>query len=172
MSNPFNLPETRYIPEVDEVSITLARLKTIIAWTNSYNLQCKLGAAKDENGDPIPIQYVGRNRYWMSYAEGYDEVAGPYSLVVVYDLDPSLPDGRTLLVRYKITDSRGNIVQTAAQAQKHMIACQLEADRQEQMKKKDPRLTSSIDIHMPAIYSAKKAMEQLKKTLEKLRGSS
>lgn len=163
MNNPFNLPESKFIPEVDELPITLAKMKKIIEWTNEYNLKCRLGAAQDADGNPIPVQYLGRNRYWISYGEGSDEAVGPYSLISVYDLDPSAIESRTLLVRYRITDSRGNLVQTAAQAQKHIRACRLEAERKEAMAKKDPKLNESVNIHMPAIYKPEKAIEKVQR---------
>lgn len=161
MTNPFNLPETKFVPDVDEKPITLAKMKKIIEWTNEYNLKCRLGAAQDDDGNPIPAQYLGRNRYWMSYGEGQDEAVGPYSMISVYDLNPSAPDSRTLLVRYRITDSRGNLVQTAAQAAKHIQACRLEAERKEAMARKDPKLNESVNIHMPAIYKPVKAIQKV-----------
>jgi hypothetical protein len=161
MPNPFNLPEAKYVPEVDEVPITLAKLKKIIEWCNAYNLKCKLGAAQDDDGNAIPLNYVGRNRYWLSMGEGQDEAVGPYSMVSLYDLNPSASDSRTLLVRYRITDSRGDIVQTAAQAAKHIHACRLEAERKEAMARKDPKLNETVNIHMPSVYKPSKAIEKV-----------
>jgi hypothetical protein len=163
MPNPFNFPETKFCPEVDEVLITLAKLKKIVEWSNAYNLKCRLGAAKDDDGNPIPLNYMGHNRYWISMGEGTDETVGPYSLVSVYDLNPSETDTRTLLVRYKITDSQGGIVQTEAQAAKHIRACRLEAERKEAMAKKDPKLNESVNIHMPAIYRPERASKMVER---------
>jgi hypothetical protein len=163
MTNPFNLIEAKYVPEVDEVPITLAKFKKIIEWSNAYNLSCRLGAANDSEGAAIPVIYLGRNRYWLSLGEGNDEIIGPYSQVSVYDLAPNGIDSGTLLVRYKITDSRGNIVQTAAQAAKHIHACRLEAERKEAMAKKDPKLNEQVAIHMSAVYTPTKAIGKVGK---------
>lgn len=159
----FGLSENRFVPEVDELNITLYRLKQVIEWTNEYNYLCRMGAARDQNDDPIPVQYIGKNRYWMNTGEGQDDKVGPYSLISVYDLDPTAPEGRRLLVRYRLTDARGKLVQTMAQAEKHIIACRLEAERKERMAKKNPRLNTTIDIHLPQIYSPAKAASKVEK---------
>jgi hypothetical protein len=163
----FRLPDVKFVPEVDEIPITLAKFKSVIEWANHYNLQSKLGK-NDHDGDAIPTRYIGRNRYWISESVGHDETVGDYALFSVYDLDPRAPDGRVLLVRYRLTDARGDLVQTQAQAAKHIQACRLEVERQEAMEKKDPKLNQTVNIHMPAIYKPAKAQA---KALETLNGS-
>ena len=155
----FKIPEVRYIPEVDEVPITLTSLKAQIEWINAYNLQCRLGA-DDLNGDEIPIRYISRNRYWIHESEGIDATVGPYVQFSVYDLDPRSPDGRRLLIRYKLTDENGNIVQTVAMARKHIEAARLEATRAELMAKKDPKLNNVVKIHMPEVFAPEEAMQR------------
>jgi len=160
----FKLPEARFVPEVDEKPITYIKLKDIIEWLAEYNL-CSCIGKNDQVGDAIPARYLGHNRYWITESQGQDDAIGAYSLFSIYDLDPRSPDGRVLLIRYRLTDSRGDLVQTRAQAIKHIRAARLEAERAERMKKKDPKLTSTISIHMPAIYKPVKAQ---KKALEAL----
>jgi hypothetical protein len=155
----FKLPEIRFIPDVDEMPITLENLKAQIEWINSYNLQSRLGA-DDPNGDPVPVRYIGKNRYWIHESEGVDPTVGSYAQFSVYDLDPRAPDGRRLLVRYKLTDEEGNIVQTVAMARKHIEAARLEAERSEAMKRKDPKLNETVKIHMPAIYTPEEAIKK------------
>jgi hypothetical protein len=157
MPNPFNLPEVTTIPGTDEVPVTLAKFKKICEWTNDHNLQCKLGAETDNDGSPIPVYCVGKNHYWLSYGEGQDDAIGPYILISVYDVHEGM-EKKVLLKRYRITDSRGNIVQTADMAQKHIRACRLEAERKEAMARKDPKLNEAVNIHMPAIYKPEKAL--------------
>lgn len=152
----FKLPEVKFVPEVDEIPVTLAKFKDIIDWSNAYNLASRMGQ-NDQAGDAIPARYIGKNRYWIAESEGQDEKVGPYASFSIYDLDPRAPDGRVLLVRYRLTDSRNNLVQTQAQASKHIAAARLEAERKERMAKKDPKLNDSVDIHMPAIYTPAKA---------------
>ena len=163
----FNLPNIRFVPEVDEISITLAKFKKQIDWMNAYNCASRLGQ-NDPEGDAIPARYIGKNRYWAVEGEGIDDKVGAYPLFAIYDLDPRATDGRVLLVRYKITDSQGNAVQTQAMAAKHIHAARLEAERKERMAKKDPKLNLNVNIHMPAIYRPDKAQ---KKALEALNGS-
>jgi hypothetical protein len=158
----FKLPDVNFVPEIDEISITLASFKKVVEWANEYNLQSRMGA-DDQNGDSIPARYLGKNRYWIQESEGHDPSVGTYALFSVYDMDPRAPEGRRLLIRYRLTDSRGDLVQTKAQASKHIAACRLEAERKERMAKKDPRLNREVDIHMPAIYKPEKAQ---KKALE------
>lgn len=159
-TNPFGLPDIRFVPEVDELPVTLSKMKKIIEWINDYNLQCRLGAKYDKSGDEIPVQYVGRNRYWIHQVEGRDETIGEHTLFAVYELDPSTDEKRILLCRYVLVDSRGDFVQTAAQARKHLIASRLDAERKERMAKADPKLTDTIKIHMPSIYKPSKAIEK------------
>jgi hypothetical protein len=155
----FKLPDVNFVPEIDEISITLASFKKVVEWANEYNLQSRMGA-DDQNGDPVPPRYLGKNRYWIQEGEGHDSEVGSYALFSVYDMDPRSPDGRRLLVRYRLTDSRGNLVQTQAMAAKHIQACRLEAERKERMAKKDPRLNREVDIHLPAIFKPEKAKEK------------
>lgn len=152
----FKLPDTKFVPDIDEIPVTLAKLKAVIEWINDYNLASKMGR-DDPAGDPIPARYIGKNRYWISEGTGIDEMVGEYPLFSVYDLDPRGTDGRVLLVRYRLTDSRGQLVQTQAMAAKHIQACRLEAERKERMAKKDPRLNQTVDIHLPAIFTPEKA---------------
>ena len=152
----FKLPDINFVPEIDEISITLASFKKVVEWANEYNLQSRMGA-DDPNGDPIPVRYLGKNRYWIQEGEGYDSTVGSYALFSVYDMDPRSPEGRRLLVRYRLTDSRGNLVQTQAMAAKHIQACRLEAERKERMAKKDPKLNQTVDIHLPDIFTPEKA---------------
>lgn len=161
----FKLPETKFVPEVDEISITLARFRSQIDWINEYNLCARQGKL-DPAGDEIPARYIGRNRYWAIEGEGQDPTVGAYPLFSIYDLDPRAADGRVLLARYRITDSGGNLVQTRAMAAKHIQAARLEAERKERMARKDPRLNNTVDVHMPAIYRPAKAQE---KALEALK---
>lgn len=163
----FELPDTKFVPEVDEISITLAKFKSIVEWVNEYNLCSKLGK-NDPAGDAIPARYIGKNRYWIVESEGQDDTVGAYALFSVYDLDPRAADGRVLLVRYRLTDSRGDLVQTQAMAAKHVQAARLEAERKERMAAKNPKLTQEVNIHMPAIYTPAKAQA---KALEALNGT-
>jgi len=155
----FKLPDVRYIPDIDEVPITLARFKQQIEWINEYNLGARLGRL-DPSGDPIPARYIGKNRYWIDEGEGRDEKVGAYPLFVVYDLDPRATDGRLMLIRYKIVDPQGKPVQTQAMAAKHIQAARLEAERKERMEKKNPALNNVVKIHMPAIYRPDKAQQK------------
>jgi hypothetical protein len=152
----FKLPQITFIPEIDEVPITLAKFKSIIDWSNEYNLASRMGQ-NDQAGDPVPARYVGKNRYWITEGEGQDAKVGPYAVFSVYDLDPRAADGKVLLVRYRLTDSRNNLVQTQVQASRHIQAARLEAERKERMAKKDPKLNQMVDIHMPDIYTPVKA---------------
>ena len=152
----FKLPDVNFVPEIDEISITLASFKKVVEWANEYNLQSRMGA-DDQNGDPVPARYLGKNRYWIQEGEGYDSTVGSYALFSVYDMDPRSPECRRLLVRYRLTDSRGNLVQTQAMAAKHIQACRLEAERKERMAKKDPKLNQTVDIHLPDIFTPEKA---------------
>ena len=77
----FKLPDVRYIPDIDEVPITLARFKQQIEWINEYNLAARMGGL-DPAGDNIPARYIGKNRYWANESEGRDEVMGPYPVWV------------------------------------------------------------------------------------------
>ena len=161
----FKLPEVTFVPSIDEIPVTLAKLKEQIDWANAYNLASKL-CQNDQAGDPIPARYLGKNRYWISEGEGQDNKVGPYAIFSVYDLDPRATDGKVLLVRYRLTDSRNNLVQTQAQASKHIHAARLEAERKERMARKDPRLNETVDIHMPAIYTPAKAQAKVLEGLD------
>lgn len=152
----FKLPDVKFVPEVDEMPITLAKFKRMIEWINEYNLASRMGA-NDPAGDPIPTRYIGKNRYWIIEGNGIDEKIGDYALFSLYDLDPRASDGKILLIRYRLTDSRGELVQTQAQAAKHIQAARLDAERKERMARKDPKLTNAVNIHMPAIYKPEKA---------------
>ena len=160
----FNLPDVKFVPEVDEIAITLAGFKKQIDWMNAYNCASRLGQ-NDPEGDVIPARYIGKNRYWAVEGEGIDEKVGAYPLFAIYDLDPRATDGRVLLVRYKITDSQGTTLQTRAMAAKHIRAARLEAERKERMAKKDPRLNHEVNIHMPAVYRPEKAQQKAMEAL-------
>lgn len=163
----FNLPNIKFVPEVDEIAVTLAKFKKQIDWMNSYNCASRLGQ-NDPEGDAIPARYIGKNRYWAVEGEGIDEKVGAYPLFAIYDLDPRAPGGQVLLVRYKITDSQGSLLQTQAMAAKHIQAARLEAERKERMARKDPKLNFGVSIHMPAVYRPGKAQQ---KALEALNES-
>ena len=162
----FQLPDVRFIPGIDEIGITLSKLKNAIEWCNEYNLASRMGGL-DQAGDTIPDRYLGKNRYWISESEGLDPAIGSYPLFCVYDLDPRQPD-KILLIRYRIVDPQGNLVQTQAMAAKHIQAARLEAERKERMAKKDPALNNAIKVKMPDIFRPVKAV---KKALEALNGS-
>ena len=155
----FHLKEVKFVPEIEETPITLAKFKKQIEWINGYNLAARLGKL-DPDGDVIPVRYIGKNRYWVVEGEGSYSIVGAYPLFAVYDLDPTSQDGRVLLVRYKITDNQGHLLQTQAMAAKHIRAARLEAERQERMAKKDPKLNNTVNIHMPAVYRPAKAQEK------------
>ena len=155
----FKLPDVRYIPDIDEVPITLARFKQQIEWINEYNLAARMGGL-DPAGDNIPARYIGKNRYWANESEGRDEAVGPYPVFCIYDLDPRAAEGRILLVKYKIVDPQGEPVQTQAMAAKHIQAARLEAERKERMERKNPALNNQVKIHMPAIYRPEKAQKK------------
>jgi hypothetical protein len=163
----FRLPDVRFVPEIDVVGITLSNLKAQIEWINEYNLAARMGGL-DPAGDPIPARYIGKNRYWMSEGEGRDNTVGSYPLFTLYDLDPRATDGKTLLITYKLVDPHGELVQTQKMAAKHIQAARLEAEREERMKKKDPKLNNTVSLHMPAIYRPAKAQT---KALEALNES-
>jgi hypothetical protein len=160
----FDLPERKFVPDVDEIGINPHRLKQIIEDAEAYNKDCRLWKKyESDTGEEIPEKYRGRNRYWITAGEGQNDKIGVYTVISVYDLDPSDPDGRVLIAKYRperaaYRASNGNEIdatplQTLAQAEKHLKACKLEAERQERMAKKDPKLTSSIKAHIPLLYS-------------------
>ncbi len=155
----FQLPDVKYIPEIDEVPITLARFKQQIEWINEYNLAARLGRL-DPAGDPIPARYIGKNRYWAVEGEGRNDKVGSYPMFIIYDMDPRATDGKLLLIRYKIVDPQGQPVQTQAMAAKHIQAARLEAERKERMARKNPALNNQVKIHMPAIYRPEKAQKK------------
>lgn len=154
---------TKYVPEVDEVPINPYRLREIIQEIAEYNLACRLYEKYDSTGGEIPAKYRGRNRYWVTTSEGHHEIHGDYPLISVYDLDPESPEGRLLICRYRPerpamkTNSGKELpavpLQTLAQAEKQIKAAQLEAERQERMRKKDPRLANDIKIKIPTLMA-------------------
>jgi len=156
----FGLPERRFVPEIDEVPINPFRMKLLIEELETYNLACRQWK-KYYEGEEIPEKYRGRNRYWASPADGNDAEHGPYTIIWIYDLDPSALDGRALIAKYKIARYDGAPLQTLQQAEKHVRAAQLDAERKERQAKKDPRLNNELKVHMPLMYSPTAARRKI-----------
>jgi len=164
----FDLPEVKFNPEIDEVPINPYRLKKIIEDVNLYNKDSRLWKQYEAGGEEIPMQYRGRNRYWLTVGEGQDAKYGPYTVVSLYDLDPQ---EKTLICKYKIVREATKTLtgkeleevplQTLAQAEKYVKAARLEAERQERMAKKDPKLTSEIKAHIPLMMAPDAARKRI-----------
>ena len=73
----FHLKEVKFVPEIEEIPITLAKFKKQIEWFNDYNMAARLGKL-DPDGDAIPVRYIGKNRYWVVEGEGSDSIVGAY----------------------------------------------------------------------------------------------
>ena len=167
----FGLKNSKFVPEIDEVPINPHRLREIIEELEQYNLACRLYRKYDAVGDEIPAKYRGRNRYWVTTSDGHDEVHGDYPLISIYDQDPESPEHRVLICRYrperpamKTTtgkDLPAVPLQTVAQAEKQIRAAQLEAERQERMRKKDPRLTTDLKIKIPTLMAPAAARRRI-----------
>jgi hypothetical protein len=167
----FGLKNSKFVPEIDEVPINPHRLREIIEELEQYNLACRLYRKYDAVGEEIPAKYRGRNRYWATVSEGHHETYGEYPLVSIYDQDPEALDGRVLICRYRPerpaqkSTTGGELpavpLQTIAQAEKQIIAARLEAERQERMKKKDPRLATDIKIKIPTLLAPTAARRRL-----------
>ena len=148
----FNFPEARFNPELVEIPASMDEIKAIIEDCEDYNRDSRLWKIRDEYGNEIPMKYRGRNRYWITKGETEDTVHGPYTNIQIYDLDPEAKDHRRLIAKYKIVSEDGTVMQTIEQAERHVMAARLEAERVERMALKDPKLNSSINIHMPLLY--------------------
>lgn len=168
----FELPDRKIIPEVDEVPINPYRLKKVIEDCENYNKDSRLWKQyESDTGEEIPEKYRGRNRYWATPGEGNDDKVGTYTIISIYDLDPSAEDGRILICKYRperaaYRTSKGEEIdatplQTMQQAEKHIRACQLDAERQERMAKKDPKLVSELKVHMPLMMAPDAARKRI-----------
>jgi len=159
----FELPDVKFVPEIDEIPINPYRLKKIIADCEEYNSDCRLFKKFDSTGGEIPARYRGRNRYWLTAGEGHHKIYGLYTIISLYDLNPESPDGRILICRYrperpaqKTTTGQelpAVPLQTLAQAEKAIKAAQLEAERRERMAKKDSKLVNEIKIKIPTLMA-------------------
>jgi hypothetical protein len=147
------LPERSFIPELDEIPITPGKIKKVIEELENYNRACRLWYATDDAGNSIPERYRGRNRYHESTGEGLDDQIGAYTVLSIYDLDPESASKKVLIARYRIANSDGSHLQTKAQAEKHIKAARLNAEREERQIRKDPALQAEIKVKLPTFYS-------------------
>jgi hypothetical protein len=167
----FGLRDVKFVPEIDEIDVNPAKLQKILQELEVYNKDCRLWKKYDDTGAEIPMRYRGRNRYWAVVGNANDPAYGEYPVISVYDLDPETLDGRILICRYRpARAAQKNMhgtqldavpLQTLAQAEKSMRAARLEAERQERMAKKDPKLTSEINVHIPLLYAPDAARRKI-----------
>jgi hypothetical protein len=166
----FEIPDRSIVPEVDEIDINPHRLQKIMEETENYNSYSRQSAAYDDFKTPIPERFWGRNRYRIVVSEGQDATYGPYSIVSIYELIPGMKEG-LLIAKYRPTraaykDSKGSEIgavplQTVEQADRHALACRMNAEREERMARKDPKLTASVAIHMPILMAPDAARKRI-----------
>lgn len=162
-----------FIPEIRPQGVTGAKLRKILADMANYNAASRTYQPTDPLGREIPAKYRGRNRYFKADGHATDNEIGEYGLYYIYDLDPEVEGGKTLIAIYFETDKEGQKLQTQAQIEKYWRAAQLEADRQERMVLSDPALVQKLKIDLPRVLRPAKGREKItKKILDERLASS